>query len=147
MAIIPYPERGQPLDVSYIYQLANAVNDLSTQVSPSTYKYVTVDTKSTGKQSVKASEARIIGGYIEVANNSSVTAGNEKTFSYKFASDFKYAPIITATPLNIGGQPAGSDVSVVLTSVTTSGVDGLVKFNTTGEVSVAINLVAVGIPN
>ena len=47
MAKIPLPERGQPLDVSYVYQLANAINELSTQVSPATYKYVTVDTGQT----------------------------------------------------------------------------------------------------
>ncbi len=31
----------------------------------------------------------MIGGYVEVANNSTVSAGNEKTFSYDFPSDFK----------------------------------------------------------
>jgi len=36
MAKIPLPELGQPLDVSYIYQLANAINELSLQV----YHYI-----------------------------------------------------------------------------------------------------------
>ena len=31
MAKVPLPERGQPLDVTYIYQLADTLNDLSTQ--------------------------------------------------------------------------------------------------------------------
>ena len=75
MAKVPLPERGQPLDVTYIYQLADAVNDLSTQVSSATYNYTTVDTIAAGKQSIKTSEARVIGGYIEVANNSTVSAG------------------------------------------------------------------------
>lgn len=147
MARIPLPERGQPLDVSYIYQLANALNELATQVSPATYKYVTVDTPNVGKQSIKASEARIIGGYIEVANNSTKTAGDEVTFSYDFPSDFKYAPIATATPLNIGNTPAGKDVSVILKTVSTSKVEGVVKFNSSGDLSVAVNLIVIGIPN
>ena len=112
MAKVPLPERGQPLDVTYIYQLADAVNDISTQVSSATYNYTTIDTTSAGKQSVKTSETRIVGGYIEVANNSTVSAGNEKTFSYDFPSDFKFAPIATATPVNIGATPAGQNVTV-----------------------------------
>jgi hypothetical protein len=33
MAKVPLPERGQPIDVTYIYELTKAVNDLSAQVS------------------------------------------------------------------------------------------------------------------
>lgn len=145
MAKVPLPERGQPLDVAYLYTLANALNDLSSQVSPSTYKYVTVDTPG-GKQSVKTSESRIIGGYIEVASGSTVTAGNEKSFSYEFPAEFKFAPIATATPVNFGNTSAGRNVSVILKTVTTSKVEGTVRFNASGDVSVAINLIVVGIP-
>ena len=63
MAILNVPERGQPLDVSTISQIVNAINTLSTSVTSSTYKYVTVDTQGAGKQSVKTSDAKIIGGY------------------------------------------------------------------------------------
>ncbi len=147
MAILPVPERGQPLDVTYIYQIVKAINDLSTQISPSTYKYVTVDTPTSGKQSVKASEARIIGGYVQVTTSSTQTAGSSKTFSYDFGTDFKFAPVITATPINIGGTDAGKDVTVTITGVSTSRVEGTVKFNTGGDTSIGINLIVVGIPN
>lgn len=147
MAKVPLPERGQPLDVSYIYQLANALNELSTQVSPATYKYVTVDTLGVGKQSVKASEARIIGGYVDVVSSATKSAGNEVAFSYDFAADFKYPPVVTATPINTGGTDAGKNVSVVLKTITTSKVEGIVRFNSTGDLSVAVNIIAIGIPN
>jgi len=147
MAKIPLPERGQPMDVTYIYQIANAVNDLATQVSPSTYKYVTVDTVSAGKQSIKASEARIIGGYVEIVSDTTVNSGNEKAFSYDFPADFKYAPIATATPINIGNTPAGGDVTVVLKTINTSKIEGIVRFNTGGNLTVAVNIIAIGIPN
>ena len=147
MAKVPLPERGQPLDLTYIYQLVDTVNDLSTQVSSATYNYTTVDTVSAGKQSVKTSEARMIGGYVEVANNSTVSAGNEKTFSYDFPSDFKYQPIATATPVNIGNTPAGQNVSVILKTVTTSRVEGIVRFGASGDLSLAVNLIILGIPN
>jgi len=147
MAKIPLPERGQPLDVTYIYQLADSVNELATQVSSSTYKYATIDTASAGKQNVKTSELRVVGGYVEVANNSTVTVSQENPFSYSFPTDFKYAPIVTATPFNIGNTPSGTDVRVVITSITTSSVKGIVKFGTGGDLSVGVNLIIVGIPN
>lgn len=147
MAILPVPERGQPLDVTYIYQIVKAINDLSVQVSPSTYKYVTVDTPTSGKQSVKASEARIIGGYVQITTSSTQTAGSSQSFSYDFSTDFKFAPVVTATPINVGNTDAGKDVSVTLKSISTSRVEGTVKFNTGGDTSVGVNLIIVGIPN
>ena len=122
MAKVPLPERGQPLDVPYLYKLVDTVNQLSTEVSSATYNYTTIDTVSAGKQSIKTSEVRMIGGFVEVANNSTVTAASEKSFSYDFPTDFKYQPIATATPVNTGNTPAGQNVSVILKTVTTSKV-------------------------
>jgi hypothetical protein len=147
MAKVPLPERGQPLDVTYIYQLADTINDLSTQVSSATYNYTTIDTVSAGKQSIKTSEARMIGGYVEVANNSTVSAGNEKTFSYDFPTDFKYQPIATATLVNIGNTPAGQNASVILKTITTSRIEGVVRFGASGDLSIVVNLIVLGIPN
>lgn len=145
MAILPVPERGQPLDVATIAQIVNAVNNLSASLTNSTYKYVTVDTQGAGKQSVKTSDAKIIGGYVDVVNNASKNAGDEVPFSYDF-SDFKFAPIVTATPVNVTNTPAGKNVSVILKPVTTTKVEGVVKFNTTGEATIGVNLIIVGIP-
>jgi len=147
MAKVPLPERGQPLDVTYIYQLADTINDIATQVSSATYNYTTIDTVTAGKQSIKTSDARVVGGINVVANNSAVNAGNEKQFSISFDSDFKFPPIVTATPVNLSGTPAGQNVTAVVTSVTTKGVTGIVRFNTTGEVSVSVHIIAIGIPN
>jgi hypothetical protein len=147
MAILPVPERGQPLDVTYVYQIVKAINDLSTQISPSTYKYVTVDTPNAGKQSVKASEARVIGGYVQVTTSTTQTAGSSQPFSYDFPSEFKFSPVVTATPVNVGNTDAGKDVTVTLKSISTSKVEGTVKFNSGGDTSIGINLVIIGIPN
>ena len=147
MAKVPLPERGQPLDVTYIYQLSETINDIATQVSSATFNYATIDTISAGKQNIKTADTRVIGGYVEVANNSTVNAGNEKTFEYIFASDFKYAPIATATAVNIGDTPAGKNVTVILTRVTTSRIEGVVRFGASGDLSLAVHLIAIGIPN
>jgi hypothetical protein len=147
MAKISLPERGQPLDVSYISRLASAINDLSETAAPSLYKYFMVDTKTAAKQSVKIAESRILGAYIEVATSASRSKGISVDFSYDF-SGFKYAPIVTATPQIVGNATsAGKNVSVVIKSVTTSKVEGSVIFNESGDVAVAVNLIIIGIPN
>jgi hypothetical protein len=146
MAKVPLPERGQPLDVTYLYSLVDAVNDLSTQVASTTTNKTVIDTVSAGKQEIKTSNSRIIGGYVEVANNSTVSAGNERTFTYDF-KDFKYPPIVSATPVNIGQTPAGQNVNVILKSVTETRVEGVVRFGASGDLSLAVHLIIVGIPN
>jgi len=146
MAKVPLPERGQPLDVTYLYSLVDAVNDLSTQISSTIANKTVIDTVSAGKQEIKTSGSRIIGGYVEVANNSTVSTGNEKTFTYDF-KDFKYPPIVSATPVNIGQTPAGQNVNVILKSVTETRVEGIVRFGASGDLSLAVHLIIVGIPN
>lgn len=147
MSKIPLPERGQPLDVTYISQLAQAVNELSTAISPATYKYTSIDTPNAGRQNIKGSESRVIAGYVRVVNSGTITAGEEKPFTYSFPGEFKYTPIATATAINTGNTVAGKNVTVVLKSITTSGVEGIVRFNTSGDVSVDVNLIIIGVPN
>lgn len=147
MPKVPLPERGQPLDVSYLYSITNALNQLSDSVSSATYNYTTIDTVSSGKQNIKTSEARIIGGYITVSLDSTVTASQTKSFTYTFPSDFKYTPIVTASPVNSGKTTAGEDVTVVLTDITRSSVTGFVRYNANGQVSTVVNLIIIGIPN
>jgi hypothetical protein len=145
MAKVPLPERGQPLDVAYIYQITNALNQLSDQVSTATSNYTTVDTFSAGRQSVKTSDLKIIGGTFNVAPNSTVNAATTKPFSYTFTPGFKYAPIVTVSPVNTGKTAAGENVNVVITDVSAGGVSGIVRFNASGDVSLIVNIIAIGI--
>jgi hypothetical protein len=150
MANIPVPERGQPLDLSYIYQITNAVNQLSAQASYSSNKFSSIETPAAnvGRQDVRITDSRIVAGYYELAPNTDVNAGSSASFSYNFpAADFKYPPIVAATPINISGTASGGDVSVVLTLVTTSRIEGVVKFGTSGTASIGINILAIGIPS
>jgi hypothetical protein len=147
MSRVPVPERGQPLDLSYISLLAEAINDMSAQLSPSNNRYVTIDTPADGKQSTLSSGVKINAAYVQVANSSTVLAGSEQTFQYIFPAEYKYAPVATATPVNAGGTPAGREISVILKNVTTSRVDGVIKYNASGDVTIGVNIIIVGIPN
>jgi hypothetical protein len=147
MARIPLPERGQPIDLSYIYQIAEAINDLSLQVSPTNNRYVTIETPADGKQSTVSSGVKINAAYVTVYTNKTVKPGDEQTFSYNYPAEYKYAPVATATPVNVSDTPAGRNVSLIIKSVTTSRIEGTVRFNTEGEASVGVNIIIVGIPN
>jgi hypothetical protein len=145
MSRVPLPERGQPLDLAYIYQIANAVNELASQLSPTIARYTTVKTPS-GEQSARTSDIRIVATYVTAENSSATTADGEGKFTATF-SDFKFVPVVTATPILTGnvGTEASKDIVVVLTKITTNLVEGIVKFNTIGVAEVDINLIAVGI--
>ena len=146
MAKIPLPDRGQPLDVTYIYQMANAINEVSYEISSATYNYTTVSTRDAGNQVIQTRAARVIAGYVDIVTNESVTAGTTKPFSFSYPSDFKYPPIATATVVNRGTSDIGDDVTVVIRSITTSRIEGIVKFNSSGQVTTTVNITAVGIP-
>jgi hypothetical protein len=147
MSKLSLPQRGQPLDLAYIYDIAKTVNDLANQISPSTSKSTTIDTVSAGPQNIKASEAKMIGGYVEVYNSKTVTTGSEESFSYTFSSNFKYPPIVTATAINIGNTSAGKNVTVVIKSITTSAVQGYITVNRSGELTLGVNLIILGVPS
>jgi hypothetical protein len=148
MAKLPLPERGQPLDVTYVYEMANAINQIATEAS-STTKNVSVDTPVNGTQYSKVGDVKIFASYISVVNSASKTSGEEVTFSIPFNNFlFKYPPIVTATPVNVGNTVAGRNVTVVISSITASGAQGVVRFNSTGgDLSVGVNAIVIGIPN
>jgi hypothetical protein len=148
MARIPTPDRGQPLDVTYIYQIVEAINDLSSQMSSARYKYASIDT-SDGNESTLLTDTKVVAGeQVIYSTLTAVTADSPpKTFSYSFKGEFKYPPIVTATPVLLEGTSAGQDVSVVIQSITNGLVNGFVKFNTGGSVALKVHIIAIGIPN
>lgn len=145
MAKIPVPERGQPLDVEYLYTIATAINSLANQVTSATNKYTTVNTPDSGKQVVKTGDTRIVGGYATVNSGSEISAGTPLAFSFSLGEGFKYAPVVTATPINRKGAST-INASVVIDSVTTQSVNGQVYFGTAGTYTLDVNIIAIGIP-
>lgn len=146
MAGLPLPDRGQPLDITYIYQIVNEINNISNQISDATTDYTTIYTRSNGPQRVQTKAARIIAGYVDIVTNENVTAGTTKSFTFEYTSDFLYPPIATATVVNTGLSDVGDDVTAIIRTVTTSTVTGVVKFNKSGNLSTTVNVMVIGIP-
>jgi hypothetical protein len=148
---VPLPERGQPLDVTYLSVLASAINDLSASVSSvgkNSYTSIDVSGNQNDRKVIKTSDAKIVGGYATVTNATPNNAGSEKEFVYRFDKSFSFVPVVTITPITLGDSAttASKDVSVVITQVNVQEVTGIVTFKQTGISSVGINLIAIGIP-
>ena len=145
MARIPVPQRGQPLDVSYVYNLVDTVNQLSDIVGTNQSVTQIRNDKTGTSNTVGTGRASILGATVNVATSLQIlTAGAQESFVINY--NFKYPPIIVATPWNTGDTDAGKNVSVVITKVSNSSASFLVRFDTTGVATVDVNVLAIGIP-
>jgi hypothetical protein len=142
MAKVPLPERGQPIDVTYVSQITNAINDLADQIVTNGYNYTTISGKD-----IRTADVRIIAESISVASGGSETADKTRTFTFSYNLNFQSTPIATATVLNTGRTDAGDAATVVLTDVNANSLSGLVRFQKTGNVTANVNIIVIGIPN
>ncbi|MEI7674818.1 MAG: hypothetical protein WCI60_03735 [bacterium] len=145
MSNIPLPERGQPLDVTYINQMAIAINNLASIATTTSNKTITLANNPSGPLQLGINEVRILASYVSVPVTSA-TLGQEQVFAinYPGSLQFKTPPIIIATPVNINNTPAGKNVAVVLNDITASGAQGTVKFNSSGDLAIGVNLLIIG---
>ena len=147
MPSLPLPERGQPFDVTYVYNIVQSINELYSQIGISKKGYTSLTTTDSGPQQIKTSEAQIDLASVRVSTSSLQTAGTSLPWYHDFKKEFRYDPIVTATAYNRGNSDAGKDITVTINSITPSRVEGSVKFNLGGETTVSINVIAVGQPN
>lgn len=146
MAKVPLPDRGQPLDVTYMYQLASTINDLSDSISNAVGRFATIDTRVAGKQTFKISDIRIFAGYVDITNGAAVTATTMTERTVSFGVNFAYPPIVVASVVNNNTQVSGDDATVVVSSSTTTSATFRVKFQTAGTATVGVNYIAIGVP-
>lgn len=145
MSRLPTPDRGQPIDVPYLYQIATAVNSLSDQIDASSERYTTIYTRDGQKQDLRTSGTRFFASVQEIYSQTEVTTGDLKEFFFQL-DGFKFAPIATVTPVNTGTSSASNDVLVVITSITASEIRGFIRFNSAGIASISVNVIAIGVP-
>jgi len=139
MAEVTLPERGQPIDLAYLYELAEQINTLTDSVALRSATSSQVNGVSTLASNVKFfAETRVL-------NKKEVSTGDTESFTVSFANNFKFEPVVTATVFNRDGSNIGNNVSVVIDKINTSTVQGTVRFNEAGNLDVAVNIIAVGI--
>jgi hypothetical protein len=145
---LPLPNRGQPFDLALVYRIIEEINNLWNEIGLRVSSYSSIQTAKDSISSVRSSEVRTIAGFAEVVNNDNVKTNDDKPFIYIFDRAFKYPPIVSTGLETIGDSntEATKSSSVVLTKVSTSTVEGIIKFEKAGTAAVRVNIIAVGIP-
>jgi hypothetical protein len=145
MAILPLPQRGQPVDYDYLYQITEAVNRIGDEILIASRGNI-IDTKAgSPKKNISVAETVTVAKKYTVKITSSQAAGVDREFSIDFDTTFDYPPVVTITAKrNEVNNNAEVDV-LVLTSITTTGVKGIINTTATGTLNVELQMIAVGI--
>jgi hypothetical protein len=145
MASISLPEKGQPIDVNYIYEMASQINSLTNAlaVRSSSSSQVNKVTETTGNLRFFAATLPV-----SAKTASSTEVIDMPDFNYSSAG-FKTPPVVVATVVNNGGVSgvdSGNSATVILDSVGTSQSTGVIRFGLSGGLNISINVIALGIP-
>jgi len=141
MAAIPLPERGQPLDVNFLYEIANQINTLNNAVSQninSSSQVKDVSNRPTSSINIYAQEVPVPDG--------NRTAGSTYDVTVTFGVKFQYPPVVLATVLTRDQSAASKNVILYVKDVVTSTCTVGVRYNEAGQSSISINVLAIGIP-
>lgn len=140
---ISLPEQGQPLDISYLSDIAKEINNLNTALS-STGTTSVIDNGINVPENVRTNNVKIY-ATTEGIQTGSVTAGSTQEWSVTFNPEFLYIPIVTATIQNNSGSTAGTNTAITISRIATGAVSGKILYNTEGSIDITINILAVGL--
>jgi hypothetical protein len=139
MAQIETPDRGQPLDISYLYRIVNEINNISQVVSKgiSKIKYRDTATPSqprTGDLAFYAETLKIVDANLSVQPNAPAT--------FDFSGIFKTTPVVLCSVTAVTGV---SSLYPVLERVTQNGCNvNVFSSATSGAFSADVSIVAIG---
>jgi hypothetical protein len=145
MPQISPPERGQPIDVDYLYEIVNAINTINNQiVSTSNAESRVAGTSPSGTDAIKTSSLKFYAIQVPIPSRT-VSADENQVVNVQFQpSGFLYPPIVTVTPIVQDSSDASQNVIATIKNVTTNGVDVIVVYKKAGQLDVDIHLLAVG---
>lgn len=133
---IPTPNRGQPLDVDYISQMANQINAIGNLVDNAT-AFSTVGTVSR-----RTNELKIVAKTVSYSKQADEKASESISITFP---PFNGIPIATATV--VASSEVGDAATVVIKELTSQSASLKVDFgDRTGVAAININFIAVGLP-
>lgn len=144
-------DKGAPVDVQYINDLATTVDKLVAAANASPYQQASINNglfDASGMRVMKTAETRI---HVETKNItlSTYTAGTFVEFSVSL-TNFASPPAVTATPIVINTTSKKPVISAHITSVTASSVNGYLYLHTEAASSgqtIGISVMAIGVPS
>jgi len=143
MTQLQNPQRGQPLDIDYIYQMVQQINTLSTKVLSQSTVLSTINNGVNETQEFTTNNLRFY-AFTKNVKSGTVNAGEEVSWTIDFTPNFLLTPVVTATARNRKNDAIGNFAYAVITNVNTAQVQGRVIFNKAGTVDVNVNIIAIG---
>jgi hypothetical protein len=140
---IPLPERGQPIDLNYLYQIANSINNLTNQISTSNTTSV-IDNGINPREDITTNRLRFYATTKNIVVGN-INAGSSQNWSVDLAPDFLFTPVAVATVQNNTASTAGNNITLVIRNITTSRVEGNILYNASGNIDININVIAIGV--
>jgi hypothetical protein len=138
MGAISTPEPGQPLDINYISEMANQINQLTRSISTTAASSSSVNGRYdiTGNLKIFAETKKLV--------TASATSGGSETFSFTYP-EFRFLPVATITITNDSGSDPGYFYTATLRRITTSRAEGIIKFQKSDSVSLSVSIIVIGI--
>jgi hypothetical protein len=139
MAQIELPDRGQPLDISYLFRIAQEINRVSELVGSSISKIKYRDTSTpsqvaTSNLSFYAETQKIIDANLSVQPNAPA--------SFDYSGIFKTTPVVLCSVTSVTGV---SNLYAVLNGVTQNSCQvNVFSSATSGAFSADVSIIAIG---
>lgn len=139
MAQIELPERGQPLDISYIYRVVEQIRILSDAIGTafSKIKYRDISTPS----NVSSTNLVFYAETLKITNGNLSTQTNA-TSTFDYSGMFKTTPVVVCSVTSLDGV---SNLYAVLEKVTQNNCNvNVFSPSTGGAFSADVSIIAIG---
>ena len=139
MAVIETPDRGQPLDISYLYRVVNEINNISRLIGNafSKIKYRDVPTSSL----VAAANLVFYAETLKITDANLSTQTNS-TATFDYSGVFKTTPVVVCSITSLDGV---SNLYTVLEKVTQNNCNvNVFSSSTGGAFSADVSIIAIG---
>jgi hypothetical protein len=139
MAVIETPDRGQPLDISYLYRMVNELNNISQLIGNGISKIKYRDTSTpaqpkTGNLVFYAETLKITDANLSTQTNSTAT--------FDYSGMFKTTPVVVCSVTSLDGV---SNLYTVLEKVTQNNCNvNVFSSSTGGAFSADVSIIAIG---
>ena len=139
MAQIELPDRGQPLDISYLYRVINELNNVSSLVGTGTSKIKYKDSTTSSQVNTRnlvfyAETVKIVDANLSVQQNAPA--------NFDYSGIFKTTPVVLCSVTSVTGV---SNLYPVLKQVTQNSCEvNVFSSSTSGTFGAEVSIIAVG---
>ena len=140
---LPLPQRGQPIDYDYLYQIAQAIHNLEVDTNRRVGTNLIDSVAGQSATSVPTSQTQIIAKKTLISPGKT-SASATTPFTVDFDVPFSSIPVVTVTPQKNAVTGTSGLYSAIITSISTTQVKGYLQLGSAGVTSVELQTIAIG---